>query len=129
MAKCIACDGSGYYDNTNSPKCSSCNGTGVEQPPKPHPYKYVRFWESNTLALTQLTDDYDFHDYVRDRVNEINDLGPEVLFRETRHPKGKPIECVIQMICTDEEYQCLIDLYSKSAHPFDYYPPNHVENF
>ena len=26
--KCIACNGSGYYDVTGSPKCSSCNGTG-----------------------------------------------------------------------------------------------------
>ena len=25
---CIACNGSGHYDNTGSPKCSSCNGTG-----------------------------------------------------------------------------------------------------
>ena len=28
---CLACNGSGYYDNTNSPKCSSCNGTGREK--------------------------------------------------------------------------------------------------
>ncbi len=27
---CIACNGSGYYDNTGSPKCGSCNGTGKE---------------------------------------------------------------------------------------------------
>lgn len=26
--KCIACNGSGYYDNTGSPKCGACNGTG-----------------------------------------------------------------------------------------------------
>lgn len=26
--KCYACNGSGYYDNTGSPKCSSCGGTG-----------------------------------------------------------------------------------------------------
>jgi DnaJ-class molecular chaperone len=25
---CIACNGSGYYDVTGSPKCSSCKGTG-----------------------------------------------------------------------------------------------------
>lgn len=28
--KCIACNGSGYYDHNGSPKCSSCNGTGKE---------------------------------------------------------------------------------------------------
>jgi len=28
--KCSACNGTGYYDNTNSPTCSSCNGTGLE---------------------------------------------------------------------------------------------------
>ena len=26
----IACNGSGYYDVKNSPKCSSCNGTGID---------------------------------------------------------------------------------------------------
>jgi hypothetical protein len=25
---CSACNGSGYYDNTGSPKCGCCNGTG-----------------------------------------------------------------------------------------------------
>lgn len=29
--KCVACNGSGYYDTTNSPSCSSCNGTGKEK--------------------------------------------------------------------------------------------------
>ncbi|MFA5379382.1 MAG: hypothetical protein WC455_26735 [Dehalococcoidia bacterium] len=28
MATCAACDGSGYYDSSNSPKCGACNGTG-----------------------------------------------------------------------------------------------------
>jgi DnaJ-class molecular chaperone len=28
--KCVACNGSGYYDTTNSPACSACNGTGKE---------------------------------------------------------------------------------------------------
>lgn len=27
---CIACAGSGYYDDHGSPKCSSCNGTGID---------------------------------------------------------------------------------------------------
>lgn len=25
---CLACNGTGHYDNTGSPKCESCNGTG-----------------------------------------------------------------------------------------------------
>lgn len=25
---CGACSGSGYYDDTGSPKCSACSGTG-----------------------------------------------------------------------------------------------------
>ena len=29
--KCIACNGSGHYDNDNSPPCSSCNVTGKER--------------------------------------------------------------------------------------------------
>jgi DnaJ-class molecular chaperone len=28
LVKCIACDGSGRYDNNGSPKCGSCGGTG-----------------------------------------------------------------------------------------------------
>lgn len=28
--KCFACNGSGRYDNTNSPKCGACDGTGRE---------------------------------------------------------------------------------------------------
>ena len=31
VEKCIACNGSGYYDHNGSPKCDSCNGTGIEQ--------------------------------------------------------------------------------------------------
>jgi DnaJ-class molecular chaperone len=31
LKECIACNGSGYYDNTGSPKCSSCNGTGKQR--------------------------------------------------------------------------------------------------
>jgi DnaJ-class molecular chaperone len=33
LIKCIACNGSGYYDTTINgkiPKCSSCMGTGLE---------------------------------------------------------------------------------------------------
>lgn len=26
--KCVACNGSGYYDHNGSPKCGACNGTG-----------------------------------------------------------------------------------------------------
>lgn len=29
--KCIACNGSGYYDNNGNPKCGACNGTGKEK--------------------------------------------------------------------------------------------------
>ena len=31
--KCIACNGSGKYDNFGSPDCGSCEGTGRETPP------------------------------------------------------------------------------------------------
>ena len=27
---CVACNGSGRYDSTGSPKCSACNGTGKQ---------------------------------------------------------------------------------------------------
>lgn len=26
--RCLACNGTGYYDHNGSPKCSACNGTG-----------------------------------------------------------------------------------------------------
>lgn len=38
--KCTACNGSGYYDNTNSPKCSACLDLGVVR--KRIPY---RLWK------------------------------------------------------------------------------------
>lgn len=28
LVTCVACNGSGYYDNNGSPSCGSCNGTG-----------------------------------------------------------------------------------------------------
>jgi hypothetical protein len=28
--ECSACSGSGYYDDTGSPKCGACDGTGKE---------------------------------------------------------------------------------------------------
>ena len=28
LVRCIACDGSGRYDNNGSPKCGACGGTG-----------------------------------------------------------------------------------------------------
>jgi DnaJ-class molecular chaperone len=28
MVICVACNGSGRYDNTNSPKCRACDGKG-----------------------------------------------------------------------------------------------------
>lgn len=39
LVDCVACAGSGYYDDTdkwgNTPKCSSCGGTGKERVPGP----------------------------------------------------------------------------------------------
>ena len=31
LQDCIACNGSGYYDVSNSPTCGCCNGTGKER--------------------------------------------------------------------------------------------------
>lgn len=31
LRPCTACNGSGRYDNTGSPKCSSCEGAGKER--------------------------------------------------------------------------------------------------
>ena len=31
LKDCPACSGNGYYDNTGSPPCESCNGTGKER--------------------------------------------------------------------------------------------------
>lgn len=31
LVTCSACSGSGRYDNTGSPPCWSCNGTGKER--------------------------------------------------------------------------------------------------
>jgi len=31
LRPCSACSGSGYYDDTGSPKCGACDGTGKER--------------------------------------------------------------------------------------------------
>ncbi len=31
LRKCSACNGSGRYDSTGSPRCGACNGTGRER--------------------------------------------------------------------------------------------------
>jgi len=31
LRDCVACNGSGIYDNTGSPKCGACDGTGKER--------------------------------------------------------------------------------------------------
>lgn len=31
LRKCVACNGSGRYDNNGSPKCGGCDGTGKER--------------------------------------------------------------------------------------------------
>lgn len=36
LRDCTACNGSGYYDNSGSPSCASCDGTGRERY-KPEP--------------------------------------------------------------------------------------------
>lgn len=29
IVKCVACNGTGHYDNNRSPICAACNGTGI----------------------------------------------------------------------------------------------------
>lgn len=31
LEKCLCCNGSGHYDNTNAPNCGNCEGTGKEK--------------------------------------------------------------------------------------------------
>ena len=33
LVTCTACNGSGYYDNYNSPRCGCCGGSGKERRP------------------------------------------------------------------------------------------------
>lgn len=128
--RCPSCSGSGYYDNAGSPKCGCCNGSGFleVQMDVPHPYKYVRFWHSNALSLLLRSKDMSFDAYIWDRMCELTDLGINVISSIMRDPLDKPEEAIIRIQCTDEEYRCIIDLYAKN-HPFDYYPPNHVDDF
>jgi len=42
--KCSACNGSGYYDARNSPKCGGCEGTGKESYPGPKSAKPEESW-------------------------------------------------------------------------------------
>jgi len=43
--KCNSCSGSGYYDNTGSPPCGSCEGTGKESISPEH-YKAMKEYDS-----------------------------------------------------------------------------------
>jgi len=36
LRTCMACNGSGYYDNDGSPKCSNCDGSGKERYKETH---------------------------------------------------------------------------------------------
>ena len=36
--KCVACNGSGRYDNTGSPACGCCDGSGKTSEPGPNAY-------------------------------------------------------------------------------------------
>lgn len=48
--KCVACNGSGRYDNTGSPACGSCNGSGKEGRPGPNAFRTLkREAQSDTL--------------------------------------------------------------------------------
>lgn len=38
---CTACNGSGYYDHNNSPKCGCCKGTGRERYPGPKSRSHI----------------------------------------------------------------------------------------
>lgn len=31
LRTCVACNGSGYYDHNDSPRCGGCDGTGKER--------------------------------------------------------------------------------------------------
>lgn len=39
---CGGCAGSGHYDSHNSPKCSSCDGTGKEMVPREEYLEYIK---------------------------------------------------------------------------------------
>ena len=53
IEKCVACNGTGYYDNNGSPECSSCNGLGYDRGKIPYrlwkhiliKYYNVPYWE------------------------------------------------------------------------------------
>jgi hypothetical protein len=40
IQKCVACNGSGIYDNHGSPKCGACDGLGYERGKIPY-----RLWK------------------------------------------------------------------------------------
>lgn len=44
---CGACDGSGYYDNTNSPKCGACDGTGKEKVSPQHFKEHMNYMKKH----------------------------------------------------------------------------------
>ncbi len=45
---CIACNGSGYYDSFNSPKCGGCDGTGKEKVSPKEYQEWVEYRKENS---------------------------------------------------------------------------------
>lgn len=50
LEKCVACNGSGRYDNNGSPKCGACEGTGKNR------YKAEKAWSMPYLPNMRAVD-------------------------------------------------------------------------
>lgn len=53
---CVACAGSGYYDNTDSPPCGACAGRGkvCDVPPTPSPTQPPLNWRDKLRQTATL---------------------------------------------------------------------------
>lgn len=61
IKKCGACNGSGYYDNNGSPKCSACKGLGIERGKLPYrlwKHTAIKFFDVNKSDIETIYERY-----------------------------------------------------------------------
>jgi len=60
IRKCSACNGTGYYDNTGSPKCGCCNGIGYMRNSMPY-----RLWKRILVK---------YYDVYKSKIEEVYEM-------------------------------------------------------
>lgn len=54
LVTCVACGGSGRYDNRGSPRCGACDGAGRVREEKPSAAPVITHWRASLEQQTAL---------------------------------------------------------------------------